>query len=265
MLMTRPGKASRSSPKSTRMNPASTTRLTWWPAAPPPAPVEGGAVGVAVIDQERGQPGQPGVRQCLGLRIVAADHGQPRRASSFRVLRVDERLQVGSAAGDQDADVHCVRNSTGASGVSAAATCPTEKTCSPAAFEQATASALTIGRDARPASEAHVEGAPHLVGDHTAALGRSLMTGGICPAAETKRSLSLASSGIMRVGLSTSPPPGDVGRPAQQPLRVQRPHRRARRCGWGATAPARAARPGPAPVPQVGARISSSNTRRTSE
>src|SRR6185437_10662849 len=107
-------------------------------------PIERGAVGVvAVIDDEGRQPRQAGPGQSGAIGDVAADDGQLGRPELVSLLSIDERLQVGPAAGDQDADVHEVRNSTGASVVpaSAAATWPTGKTCSPERSSTVTASA----------------------------------------------------------------------------------------------------------------------------
>ena len=82
MLMTRPREGGEKLARSTRMNPASTTRSTWCArSASTSARSNAGARGVvAVVDDERRQPGQPRARERRAVGDVEADDGQARRA-----------------------------------------------------------------------------------------------------------------------------------------------------------------------------------------
>src|SRR5262249_10593584 len=96
---------------------------------------------VAGIHHESRQAGGARAGDARAVGHVAADDGEARGAELAAAAALDERLEVGAAAGDQDADVHRGTNSTGAPGASASITSPTGNTCSPARSMSAVASA----------------------------------------------------------------------------------------------------------------------------
>ena len=182
---------------------------------------------VAVVDHEGGQARGARARQGRALGDVGPDDGEARRAELAPPAAIDERLQVGAAAGDQDADVHRGANSTGASGASAGATSPTANTRSPAPSSSATASARPLGRDADEHADPHVEGAQHLVVGDVAAAREQAEDGRHLPAAEADAELEPGVGRQHARRVVDQAAAGDVGGPAQQ-VRLVRGHAAAR-------------------------------------
>ena len=218
--MTRPGKASSSSPESTRMKPASTTRSTWCArSAVDQRAVERGARRRSRGGRRRRSAARPArARASAGQSgTLHADDGQARRAELAASRAIDERLQVGPAARDQDADVHRVSELHRRVGrVGGRDLADREHLLARSARARRRASATRSAGTQTSMPRPMLKVRRISSGATPPPRASSSKIGGIGQLPSRSCSLSRAPSGSMRGGLSTRPAAGDVGGPAQQ-------------------------------------------------